>query len=189
MLPGLADGAVDCRRDCSLGPESTEPDHGLSLPVREALLAAGWQPGRRVDISDTVERLALAGYVIHENFTSFMREFRGLKIEPVLTAGPNFMNDEPYWISPGRGVRYLDEALLLKDVFGEDHNPVGWWLSSSHVFMGVSGRVRAYLDGLVWELGETPFEALEFAVRPTRPLICVWSAPGRRPWPKRPESR
>ncbi|WP_211294909.1 SUKH-3 domain-containing protein, partial [Streptomyces glaucescens] len=158
-------------------------DHGLSSPVREALLVAGWRPGRRVDISDTVERLTRSGYAIHGRFTSFVQEFTGLRIEPALAAGPNFMNDEPYWITPNRGVRYLDEALLLKDVFGEDHNPVGWWLSSSHVFMGVSGKVRAYLDGLVWELGETPVDALEFAVRPTRPLVCAWSAPGRRPWP------
>ncbi|MGX6744062.1 SUKH-3 domain-containing protein [Streptomyces peucetius] len=186
--PVPAEGVVDSRRDSLLDPERTPLDHGLSPPVREALLVAGWWPGRRVDISETVERLTLSGYVIHEKFTSFMREFSGLKIQPILTAGPNFMNDEPYWISPNRGVRYLDEALLLKEVFGEDHNPVGWWLSSSHVFMGTSGIVRGYMDGLVWELGETPFEALEFAVRPTRPLVCAWSSPGRMPWPKRPES-
>ncbi|MFD2010498.1 SUKH-3 domain-containing protein [Streptomyces narbonensis] len=184
--PGLAVGVSGSRRDFSLGPEPDAPDHGLTLPVREALLAAGWRPGRCVDIADTVERLTLAGYAIHENFISFMREFRGLEIQPALAAGPNFMNDEPYWVSPNRGVRYLDEALLLESVFGENHNPVGWWLSSSHVFMGASGRVRAYLDGLVWELGETPYEALEFAVRPTRPLVCAWSSPGRRPWPKQP---
>ncbi|WP_415952271.1 SUKH-3 domain-containing protein [Streptomyces sp. KLOTTS4A1] len=168
-----------------MGPEPPASEHGLSLPVREALVAAGWRPGRHMDISDTVERLDRAGYVLHEHFTSFIREFLGLEIQPAAAAGPNFMNDEPYWICPGRGVRYLDEALLLEDLFGEKHNPVGWWLSSSHVFMGASGRVRAHLDGLVWELGETPFDALEFAVRPTRPLVCVWSAPGRRPWPKR----
>ncbi|WP_093526435.1 SUKH-3 domain-containing protein [Streptomyces sp. PalvLS-984] len=184
-LPGLVGGVIGSRRGFSLGHESVGPHHGLSSPVREALLAAGWRPGRSVDVSDTIARLTLSGYVIHENFISFVREFWGLEIRPALAAGPNFMNDEPYWVSPDRGVRYLDEALLLEDVFGENHNPVGWWLSSSHVFMGASGSVRAYLDGLVWELGETPFEALEFAVRPTRPLVCAWSSPGRRSWPKR----
>ncbi|MFB8420199.1 SUKH-3 domain-containing protein [Streptomyces albidoflavus] len=177
-------GALGSRRGFSLGRESVGPCHGLSPPVREALLAAGWRPGRRVDVSGTIARLTLSGYAIHENFVSFIEEFWGLEIRPVLAAGPNFVNDEPYRISPDRGVRYLDEALLLEDVFGENHNPVGWWLSSSHVFMGASGSVRAYLDGLVWELGETPIEAMEFAVRPTRPLVCAWSSPGRRPWPK-----
>ncbi|MGW5392815.1 SUKH-3 domain-containing protein [Streptomyces koyangensis] len=119
----------------------------------------GWRPGRRVDVSETIARLALSGYAIPEIFVSFIEEFWGLEIRLVLAAGPNFVNDEPYRVSPDRGVRYLDEALLLEDVFGENHNPVGWWLSSSHVFMDASGSVRAYLDGLVWELGETPFEA------------------------------
>ncbi|MBT3151203.1 SUKH-3 domain-containing protein [Streptomyces sp. CHD11] len=91
----------------------------MSLPVQEALLAAGWWPGRCLDISDTVERLTLSGYVIHEKFADFMREFRGLEIQPVLAAGPNFMNDEPYWVSPDRGVRYLDEALLLEGCSGK----------------------------------------------------------------------
>lgn len=167
-----------------MGPDPTADERGLSGPVRDSLLAAGWHPGRRVDISDTVERLTDAGYEVSGPFRSFITEFRGLEIQPALSAGPNFTNDEPYWITPNRGVRYRDEASLLSDLFGEEHDPVGWWLSSSHVFMGASGRVRAHLDGLVWELGESPLAALEFAVRPGRPLVCAWSAPGRTPWPK-----
>ncbi|MFE1070670.1 SUKH-3 domain-containing protein [Streptomyces sp. NPDC058783] len=167
-----------------MGHEPNAPGQKLTSPVREALLAAGWRPGRHMDIADTLDRLTVAGYVIHEKFRSFAAEFTGLQIQPVLSEGPNFMNDEPYWVTPNRGVRYLDEARLLEELFAENHNPVGWWLSSSHVFMGASGTVRAYLDGLVWELGATPLDALQFAVQPTRPLVCAWSAPGRRPWPR-----
>ncbi|WP_416968492.1 SUKH-3 domain-containing protein [Streptomyces sp. 4F14] len=185
MSPDPVDGAAASRRTSSSGPEPTEDDRGLSLPVRDSLLAAGWRPGRRVDITDTVDRLTHVGYPAGEPFRTFMAEFRGLEIQPALSAGPNFMNDEPYWITPNRGVRYRDEARLLNDLFGEEHDPVGWWLSSSHVFMSTGGRVRAHLDGLIWDLGETPLAALEFAVRPTRPLLCTWSAPGRTPWPKR----
>jgi hypothetical protein len=159
---------------------------GMSYPdVRHALIVAGWWPGRRVDISEDVDRLRKAGYVLHDQFVEFMEEFHELEIQPVLLAGPNFANDEPYWIHPSLGTRWTGAAQLLDELFDDQHNPVGRWLSFSSVFMGVDGTVRAYLDGLVWELGRTPLEAIEFAVRPTRPLVCVWSRPGRPPWPKK----
>jgi len=177
------EGAHGSKGVFSLGDQPGIPEHRFSSPVFGALETAGWHSGRRVDISGIADALTRAGHVLHERFMLFATEFAGLRVEPVLVEGPNFANDEPLWINPKHGVRYLDEVRTLREITGEDWNPVGWWLSNSHVFMGTSGRMLAHLDGLVWELGRTPWEGVEFAVMPTRPLVCLWSAPGRRPWP------
>jgi hypothetical protein len=125
------------------------------------------------------------GYVSSPVATRFLRAFSGLKIEPAVVAGPNFSNDEPVLVDPvGVGRRHRDESMEIGSVLGGDWYPIGWWLAYSHVFMESSGAMSAYADGLIWDLGRSPFEGLDMMVSVTRPLICLHASVDMTPWPE-----
>ncbi|GLZ34943.1 hypothetical protein Lesp02_71300 [Lentzea sp. NBRC 105346] len=162
-----------------LNLESSHPD------VLKALVASGWYPGRTADIVGTLSRLTKVGYRATPLAMELLTNVLDLRIDPLNEQGVNFVNSEPLLIDPiGVGSRHVDEAQRIGAVLGEELFPVGWWLSYSHVYLGSSGALVAYASGLVWRLGDTPRDGIEFAVRAHRRLECLYAEEGVTPWPK-----
>ncbi|WP_170313775.1 SUKH-3 domain-containing protein [Streptomyces filamentosus] len=165
--------------------ESAGFTSGLCPETVTALRLAGWTPERRLDVTPEIRSLETQGYVPSAVATSFLEEFRGLKVGPAREDGPNFINGEPFFVDPvGAGSRHRDESLEIGSVLGGSWFPLGWWLSHSHVFMRQDGAVVAYADGLIWDLRSTPGEALDLMVSANRPLVCLHASHGMKPWPR-----
>ncbi|MGY3334884.1 hypothetical protein ACVW0K_000983 [Streptomyces filamentosus] len=168
-----------------MGGESAGFTSGLCPETVTALRLAGWTPERRLDVTSEIRSLETQGYVPSAVATSFLQEFRGLKVGPAREDGPNFINGEPFFVDPvGAGSRHRDESLEIGSVLGGSWFPLGWWLSYSHVFMRQDGAVVAYADGLIWDLRSTPGEALDLMVSANRPLVCLHASHGMKPWPR-----
>jgi hypothetical protein len=167
------------RKILKLNLGSSHPD------VLKALAASGWYPGRTADIESTLSRLTKVGYRATPLAVELLTSVLDLRIDPLNEQGPNFVNSEPLLIDPiGVGSRHVDEARRVGAVLGDELFPVGWWLSYSHVYLGSSGALVAYSSGLVWGLGDTPRDGIEFAVRAHRPLVCLHAEGGTTPWPQ-----
>lgn len=149
-----------------------------------ALLAVGWHPGRRVDVSAAVQALEAQGYTKSPVIVDFLESFGGLKIGPAREDGPNFSNGEPFLVDPVGVGRHQDEAEAIGAAIGGSWFPVGWWLSYSHVFMDQEGALSACANELIWSLGSNPCEGLDLMVSANRPLVCVYAPKGRKPWPR-----
>jgi hypothetical protein len=70
----------------------------FSLETERVLRAAGWYPGRRVDVSEWKRLLAAGGVHMHAAAEEFLREFGGLYVSsegPGVTSGR-----EPFEIDP-----------------------------------------------------------------------------------------
>jgi hypothetical protein len=156
----------------------------LPSPLVAALKAAGWFPGRKVEVGQTVTELVAEGYRSNPFATAFLEELSGLRIAPINSDGPNFTNTEPLIIDPsGVGRRHRSEAAEVESVADEDVFPVAWWLSHSYVYVTASARVLAFSSGLIWSLGEGPEQGLDMAIRASSQLICIGSRPGQPRWP------
>ncbi|MEU3625876.1 SUKH-3 domain-containing protein [Amycolatopsis coloradensis] len=53
----------------------------FSAEAKDALFAAGWTPGRRVDIADWCARLTESGVAVHDSAKAFLAEFGKISIE------------------------------------------------------------------------------------------------------------
>lgn len=156
----------------------------LSPQVRARLGEVGWTPERDVDISEWIDVLTAEGYRFGPAAEAALRSFGGLTIGPV-SDGPNFHNDEPLIVDPlsaGSGDHAF--ALEVSSLIGGDWFPFGEWLSSVSVYVEFEGRVVAAGMDWIWELGSTVGDAVDFCVRPTRPLRCIALLnPRSSPWP------
>jgi len=157
----------------------------LNPTTVSALRLAGWYPGRHVDVSSDIRSLEAQAYIAHPAVVSFLESFQGLKIGPAREDGPNFINGEPFFVDAvGAGRRHQDESLAIGSTMGGSWFPVGWWLSYSHVFMRQDGALAAYANGLIWNIGSTPWEGLDLMVSADHPLLCVYAPEGMKPWPR-----
>lgn len=154
-------------------------DLDLLPESRAALAVCGWSEHRSVDVSLTVQRLSAAGYVLDDYMVRALASLSGLKIDPVVSEGVGFRNDDPLVVDPvGAGVRHLAEAKDLEEWFRSAFCPLGWWLCRSHVFFSSSGLVVASAPGVVWHMGDSLSEALNFALLGNGPLVRLWSMDG-----------
>jgi hypothetical protein len=154
---------------------------GLSLnpAARAALESQGWSGGRRTDVSAAIARLTDAGYAVDARMADVLASFAGIKVGPVVVRGVDFHNDEPLIVDPvGVGARNREECADLESRFGTRFCPLGWWLSRSHVYFGSSGLVVAALPGVVWHVGDTLGDAINFMLLADRPLVRLRSADG-----------
>ncbi|MDX3855796.1 SUKH-3 domain-containing protein [Streptomyces sp. AK02-01A] len=151
----------------------------LQPESRSALEAKGWSEDRQVDVSPVIERLTGAGYEINERMAEVLSSLSGLTLNPVVEEGIGFRNDEPLIVDPiGVGVRRLKEARDLEEWFKVPFCPLGWWLCRSHVYFSSEGLVVASAPGVVWHLGDSLPEAIDFMVLANRPLVRLWSMDG-----------
>lgn len=151
----------------------------LAPKARLALECYGWSESRRVDVSRVIERLAVAGYEIEECMVEVLSSFSGLTLTPVVEKGVDFRNDDPLIVDPvGVGVRQIKQARDLQDWFRVRFCPLGWWLCRSHVYFSSSGLVVASSPGVVWHLGDSLSEAIDFVLLANRPLVRIWSMDG-----------
>lgn len=157
----------------------------LPAPLVGALEVSGWFRGRRADVGEVVAELAADGYRSNPYAISFLEALSGLRIEPLTTAGPNFVNAEPLIVDPGGvGRRHRPEAEEVESALGEEVFPVAWWLSYSYVYVTASARMVAFSAGLIWLLGDTPGQGLDLAVRASSDLVCIGYRAGQSPWPR-----
>lgn len=165
------------------------PGHGLfSDATLNALENAGWTPEREIDISSWMRELSQQGYQCNSAVAVALRSFGGLCLEPVNREGPNFSNDEPLNVDPIlAGSGHLALADELRREIGGDWFPFAEWLSYSSVFVERSGWVVATGLGLIWELGSSVNDAVEFALLAHRPLRCIKVLDGGKPYPSNPE--
>ncbi|MGP3983924.1 SUKH-3 domain-containing protein [Streptomyces sp. KR80] len=79
--PAEVHGSLAVSTDCSR-PRSRQSDQNESMSpeVDEALRAAGWLPGRRIDTTAWRAELEQEGLRIHEAAEVFLREFGGLDV-------------------------------------------------------------------------------------------------------------
>lgn len=163
--------------------------HGLTEPVIGALKSAGWTPGRNWDISAWVEELGSQGYKISDVAEAALKSYGNLELGPLNTNGPNFSNDDPFLFDPIlAGSGHYPLARELGKELGGSWYPLGEWISNASVFVNRSGWVVATGLGWIWELGSSVEDALDFALRAHRPLICLKVLdPGGKPWPPQPE--
>ncbi|MEH0986168.1 SUKH-3 domain-containing protein [Micromonospora sp. CPCC 205556] len=148
----------------------------LGPAARAALAERGWSSERRVDIADHASRLSRLGYRLDDRTIEVLASLVGLRVGPVVVRGVDFQNDEPFIVDPlGVGTRNRDECRRLERMFGTTFSPLGWWLCRSHVYFGASGLVVAALPGVIWHLGDTLDEAIEFMLSANRPLVRLLS--------------
>ncbi|WP_328507245.1 SUKH-3 domain-containing protein [Streptomyces sp. NBC_00391] len=136
--------------------------------VREALTAAGWAPGRKVDTGAWRTLFAEAGLVMHEAAESFLAEFGGLYVS---VHGPG--------ISVARTPFEFDPELLVGEEgrfeeWGEEIGrhlfPLGELDEGRH-FLGIDEFGEIYLvDMWVGSFGRMPeaMENLVLGVKPRR---------------------
>jgi hypothetical protein len=110
--------------------------------IRRALLAAGWQPGRRVDTTAWRTQLEAAGFATHDAAERFLGEFGGLTFD---LSGPGFSQARlPFELDPllclGEDDRFAEWGQLI----GRSLFPLGE-LDHGRYFLGIDETGEMYL--------------------------------------------
>ncbi|MDT0457437.1 SUKH-3 domain-containing protein [Streptomyces sp. DSM 41527] len=155
----------------------------LHPETMQAMSESGWTPDRCIAVDAPLGELEQMGFTFAPYVRAVIANMYGLKIEPASEEGGEFGNYEPLIIRPEIIRRHRSVAEFIDAELGGTFAPIGLWLSSSYVFLESGGRAVGYLDGLIWQLGESFEAALNLMVRADKPLECVYVRPGRRPWP------
>jgi hypothetical protein len=145
----------------------------VSSSVMKVLEDAGWSERRRAGIRYVRQALDASGFAVDEQQAAVLASFVGLSVS--LPAFPtmriNFLNEDSLIVDPvGVGTRNIAEARDLLTRFSSNFCPFGWWLCRSHVYFSSSGLTVAVLPGVLWRLGSSFDEALEFMILAHRPL-------------------
>lgn len=142
---------------------------------------AGWSENRREDVEDVEQALAGAGYELDENKLEALASLRGISVRlpTPQTMYAHFLNEDPFIVDPlGVGLRNITEARDLEGRLGFEFCPLGWWLCRSHVYFSTEGLTVAVLPGVIWRLGDTLDEAIEFMLLANAPLDRIESSDG-----------
>jgi hypothetical protein len=114
----------------------------LSTEVRRVLLAAGWQPGRRVDTAGWRTQLEAAGFAMHDAAERFLAEFGGLTID---LSGPGLsMARQPFELDPLLCLGEDDRFAEWGEVIGRSLFPLGE-LDKGRFFLGIDETGEVYL--------------------------------------------
>ncbi|WHM40853.1 SUKH-3 domain-containing protein [Streptomyces sp. BPTC-684] len=93
----------------------------FSPEVEGVLRAAGWFPGRRVDIEPW--RKSMRGFSLHAAAEEFLREFGGIRVR---ISGPGITcAREPFVIDPDLAYGEEEKFAYLSEQFGRAFFPVG----------------------------------------------------------------
>ncbi|WP_173142654.1 hypothetical protein [Kibdelosporangium persicum] len=102
-----------------------------------------------------------------------------MTVEPAVEKGVDFRNEDPLIVDPLRiGRRHIREAIDLEERFKVPFCPLGWWLCRSHVYFSSDGIAVASVPEVVWRLGDSFAEAVDFMLIGNRPLVRLWGMDG-----------
>jgi hypothetical protein len=136
----------------------------------DALRAAGWAPGRRID-SGNAERLLLSeGYAFSPETRAFVEEFGGLRVRFVRANVPDEIFLDP---SAAVGGICRERVETYEPRTGTSLVPVGEvYRRHMIVMLGASGALYGAYDDVLIEFGASVDLALEAITldRPTRDL-------------------
>jgi hypothetical protein len=140
----------------------------ISAESQSVLRDAGWEPGRRVDISDWVRPFERAGIEAHEAARMFLSEFGGIAVS---ISGPGVNKArEPFELDPllcyGEDDRFIDWSRQIERALF----PIGV-LDSGRFFLGIDEYSEIYLvETWIASFGRMP-DALDNLIRGVRPAV------------------
>jgi hypothetical protein len=109
---------------------------------QRALLAAGWQPGRRVDTTEWRTRLEAAGFAMHDAAERFLAEYGGLTFD---LSGPGISQARmPFELDPLYGLGEDDRFAEWGEEIGRSLFPIGK-LDQGRYFLGIDETGEVYL--------------------------------------------
>ncbi|WP_329154622.1 SUKH-3 domain-containing protein [Streptomyces anulatus] len=134
---------------------------GCGPSVLEALGAAGWSAGRRVDTGTWTRKLVAAGFELNDVATAAWAEFGELTIK----SSPARVPSSSLHVDPVDAcIDASEEARKLRRRYGENYSPLGMWSIQYRSYVAASGRVIAVGAGFMWQLGTSFAEALTYVV-------------------------
>ncbi|MGW5353622.1 SUKH-3 domain-containing protein [Streptomyces sp. NPDC004031] len=147
--------------------------HGIpDGPGRLLLEAAGWRPGRTVEVSGLVRDMTVVGFDVSASARRFLESFQGLHIvhPPSVTVNgrEHFCRTD---VDPARVCteRDADVAARCSSVVGESLCPVGVDGFHLTVYVTPSGRFFAGMDASVFTYADSTeelFTKLAAGIRP-----------------------
>ncbi|WP_330322824.1 SUKH-3 domain-containing protein [Streptomyces anulatus] len=127
----------------------------------EALGAAGWSAGRRVDTGTWTRKLVAAGFEFNDVATAAWAEFGELTIK----SSPARVPSSSLRLDPVDAcIDASEEARKLMCRYGENYSPLGMWSIQYRSYVAACGRVIAVGAGFMWQLGTSFAEALTYVV-------------------------
>ncbi|WP_176560085.1 SUKH-3 domain-containing protein [Brevibacillus dissolubilis] len=134
----------------------------ISEKTQLLLRKAGWQPDRKIDITDYISVLENEGYTLFPAAIEFLTEFGGLKV-----THPHHMvkkSDDFFQTNASVAAEdiWRERVETYEERIGESLVVIGQ-AYKTHMTMMISptGRVFAAYDDLLILLGNSPAEALE----------------------------
>jgi hypothetical protein len=162
----------------------------FSPVVQAALLAAGWQPGRRLPAQTVAEmhlevreRVGVFGGRLrpHTAATQALTEFGGLTVGTAQDGTD--LHPRPFALDPGLAADSVETMIDVGRALGTDVYPLGIeGLHDAVLAITTLGAVLAIDPVGEWLLGETMDEALETLITGRRPSPAL---PTAGPWPGR----
>lgn len=154
------------------GTNGPKRDFPGASPRRLLLEAAGWRPGRTVDVSALVRDMTLVGFDVSASARHFLESFQGLHIvhPPSVTVNGR---ERFCWtdFNPARVCteRDADVAARCAAVVGESLCPVGVDGFHLTVYVSPSGRFFAGMDASVFTYADDTEELFTKLAAGTRP--------------------
>jgi hypothetical protein len=108
-----------------------------------------------------VEALEVRGFQVSDLALSIWREFGGLRIRSSPVRDPaSSLHVDPVDSCIDAAV----ESERLADTYGAVYSPLGMWSIQYRSWIADTGRVLAVGPGVIWELGVSFSDALQFVV-------------------------
>lgn len=112
------------------------------MEVENVLLAAGWWPGRKIDVTDWCVRMADSNFHMHDAAKKFLSEFGGLSFN---LAGEGISRArEPFDLDPVQAWGEDDRFAEWGSIIGRSLFPVGV-LDQGRFFLGIDEYEQVYL--------------------------------------------
>lgn len=113
-----------------------------SRETERVLRAAGWYPGRRIDVSGWVCELEESGFLMHEAAVEFLSEFGGLRVN---VHGPGISCvKEPFELDPLLCLGEDDRFRGWGNTLGKHLAPLGE-LDHGRFFLGIDAHAVIHL--------------------------------------------
>ena len=147
--------------------------HRFSEEVESALIAAGWTPGRTVDVSPWRDQFESAGISMHKAAERFLKEFGGLDVR--ISGSGVTRSKEPFEFDPALALGDEDMFEMWGRRIGHSLFPLGE-LDLGRAFLGIDEDGEIYVvSGWLARFGKFD-EGLEGLTRGFMPEDVSWEA-------------
>jgi hypothetical protein len=137
----------------------------MTPSISTALLAAGWTPGRRIDISPLVAEMQSWGFKVIPEAGSILEEFGRLKIEP-LHSDQDAYYAEVIFFDPLQTAE-LDRLLDCERRLATQLSPIGALRSDATLMVASGGGIFVEWGGILKKAGNSLWDAFE------NTLVCA----------------